>query len=102
MLLAEYSDVEIKMKLKILQNGTTTISNGGGPMMLTNGHHVHNGSLPPLKNGLGSLADDLYLNRLHSKIGHEMDVDLPKFHDDYMISNGNAYYDSDKVIYLSF
>ena len=49
--------------------------------MPSNGHGPHqhiNGSLPPLKNGLGSLADDMYLNRLHSKIGHEMDVDLPK------------------------
>ena len=67
--------------------------------LVPNGHsHVQNGHLPPLKNGLGSLADDHYLNRLHSKIGHEMEMDLPnKYHDDYMISNGNAYYDSEKV-----
>ncbi len=61
------------------QNGTTTLSNGNA--LPSNGHGPHqhvNGSLPPLKNGLGSLADDMYLNRLHSKIGHEMDVDLPK------------------------
>jgi hypothetical protein len=54
--------------------------------MPSNGHGPHqhiNGSLPPLKNGLGSLADDMYLNRLHTKIGHEMDVDLPKVQLDF-------------------
>ena len=79
----------------LFQNGTTTLTNGG---LQPNGNsHVQNGHLPPLKNGLGNLADDLYLNRLHTKIGPEMDMDVPnKFHDDYMVSNGNGYYD-DKV-----
>jgi hypothetical protein len=81
----------------LVPNGLST--NGLSTNGLSNGHGT-NGHLPPLKNGLGSLADGLYLNRLHTKIGHEMEVDLPsKYHNDYMFSNGN--FDSDKVLFHS-
>lgn len=43
-----------------------------------------------MKGGLSSLADDMYFDRLSSKIGREMDFDMPKKYNqyDYTMSGG--------------
>ncbi len=64
-------------------------------------HHIpypHNGTLPPLKGGLSSLADDMHLN---GKIGNGMDLDITgngKIHQDYHLSNGNTILDKEKMM----